>query len=76
MNSTKASKQNIAGTHDAGKDKRSEQEEKRFTRRMRGNEAGGVSQGERTDGEEVGYDWLLYLAPENHKAPGRLQCVS
>lgn len=42
MNSTKASKQNIAGTHEAGKDMRSEQEEKRFTRRMRGNEAGGA----------------------------------
>ena len=42
----------------------------------------GLSQGGETEEEEeeeeelLGYDSILYLAPEHHKAPGLLQCVS
>lgn len=40
----------------------------------------GLSQGGETEEEEeeelLGYDSILYLAPEHHKAPGLLQRVS
>lgn len=64
------------GTHSAGQNTRAEREDERFglvraqgTRKTRL----GLSRGGETEEEVLGYDWLLYLAPENHKAPGLLQ---
>lgn len=57
---------------------RTEHEEERFTLESEdeGNQAGCVSLGGETEQKGSGYNWLLYLAPENHKAQGLLQCVS
>ena len=67
------------GTHSGGQNMGAEREEEQFSlfRAQRTRKTGlGLSQRGETEEEVLGYDRLLYLAPENHKAPGLLQCVS
>lgn len=63
------------GTQISGQNVRAEREEELFslirTQRTRINGV-GLCRGNETDEEVLGYNWLLYLASENHKAPGLL----